>query len=91
MDAQKLDRDRCHGCVFMTMTPDGPVSMCVHNAKRDDFILRPLKVKTQDGEKIWNPLTGQLASTEAEAAAGKVRPAPKKGRAKESLQTSEST
>ncbi len=91
MDAQKLDRDRCHGCVFMTMTSEGPVSMCVHNAKRDDFILKPFKVKTQDGQKIWNPLTGQMGMTEAEAAAAKIRPAPPKGRAKETAMAQEET
>ena len=42
MDAKRLDRARCETCVFMVMTSDGPVSMCVHNAKRDDYILQPL-------------------------------------------------
>ena len=37
----------------MTMTRDGPVSMCVHNAKRDSFILQD--VTTKDGAQ-WNPL-----------------------------------
>jgi len=42
MDAEHLDRSRCEACVFMTMTRDGPVSMCVHNAKRDTLILQPV-------------------------------------------------
>ncbi len=61
MDAQELDRERCESCVFMVATPDGPMSMCVHNAKRDDYILKKIKVTDQDGrQKDWNPLTGDL-------------------------------
>ena len=26
----------------MVMTDDGPVSMCEHNARRDEFILKPI-------------------------------------------------
>lgn len=60
MDASKLEKDRCHGCVFMVATADGPVSMCVHNAKRDDFILKPFKVKEENGtETLYDPLTPQ--------------------------------
>ena len=53
MHADKLERDRCEACVFMTMTRDGPVSMCVHNAKRDAYILQP--VRGEDGAE-WKPL-----------------------------------
>lgn len=42
MDAHALERERIEACVFKTMTRDGPVSMCLHNAKRDSFILPPL-------------------------------------------------
>lgn len=55
MDADALERDRCESCIFMTATADGPVSMCIHNARRDGEIVRPLK--NPDGG-IWNPLTG---------------------------------
>lgn len=56
MHAGALERDRIDACVFMVMTRDGPVSMCVHNAKRDEFILAPIKLgETADGE-VWNPL-----------------------------------
>lgn len=48
MHAEALERDRCETCVFMTMTRDGPVSMCVHNAKRDAFILQPVD-RSDDG------------------------------------------
>ncbi len=79
MDAGALDRCRIEACVFMVQTADGPISMCLHNAKRDDFILQPLALPGQAG--MWNPLTGQ-ASTEtrvtnpaitAKTAKGRVR------------------
>ena len=56
MDARSLDRCRIEACVFMVQTADGPVSMCLHNAKRDDFILAPLRIVGQ--ATPWNPLTG---------------------------------
>ncbi len=49
MDAKQLDRGRVHACSFMVMTADGPVSMCEHNAKRDNYILKPIDVRHQDG------------------------------------------
>jgi molybdenum cofactor biosynthesis enzyme MoaA len=52
MDACQLDPERIDACVFMAMTQDGPLSMCAYNARRDDFLLRPLK--TSAGE--WQPL-----------------------------------
>ena len=58
MDACKLEKDRIEGCVFMVATKDGPLSMCMHNAKRDEYILSPLKISTEKGEQVWNPLTG---------------------------------
>jgi pyruvate-formate lyase-activating enzyme len=42
MDAASLDPERIRNCSFMVMTDDGPVSMCEHNARRDDYILRPV-------------------------------------------------
>jgi 7,8-dihydro-6-hydroxymethylpterin dimethyltransferase len=60
MDADSLDSERVHACSFMVMTADGPVSMCAHNARRDEYILKKVSV-TQDGAKmIWNPLTGKV-------------------------------
>lgn len=61
MDACKLEKDRIQGCVFMVATSEGPISMCMHNAKRDDYILKPFKVKEEnETEKVFNPLTGEL-------------------------------
>ena len=62
MDACKLERDRIHSCIFMTATGEGPMSMCLFNAKRDHYILAPQKIATVDGDTIWHPLTGNFTS-----------------------------
>jgi len=54
MDACALDSDRLDACVFMAMTQDGPMGMCAFNARRDDFLLRPLATSAGD----WQPLRG---------------------------------
>ncbi len=56
MGAETLEEDRCASCVFMVATRDGPISMCVHNAKRDRYVLAPIDLK--DG-RIWDPLSGK--------------------------------
>ena len=57
MDACNLEADRIAACVFMAITQDGPISMCAFNARRDDFLLRPLP---QAGG-VWQPLRPTLA------------------------------
>jgi 7,8-dihydro-6-hydroxymethylpterin dimethyltransferase len=52
MDACRLDAGRLDTCVFMAITQDGPLSMCAFNARRDEFLLRPLT--TSQG--LWQPL-----------------------------------
>jgi pyruvate-formate lyase-activating enzyme len=76
MGASRLDRDRIDACVFMAVTADGPISMCLHNAKRDSFILEPIKLKTATGERLWDPLRG-----EAKGVPAGTRKVPAKGRA----------
>lgn len=49
MDAKHLDQARIGACSFMVMTADGPVSMCEHNARRDEFILKPIDIAKDDG------------------------------------------
>ncbi|MBI4398298.1 MAG: radical SAM protein [Candidatus Omnitrophica bacterium] len=39
MDSDNLNMERIHHCLFKTATGDGAISMCLHNAKRDEFIL----------------------------------------------------
>lgn len=65
-DAQALDKERCEACAFMVMTPEGPLSMCVHNAKRDDYLLVPAQVQKQSTVMFWNPATGQLQKSKPE-------------------------
>ena len=62
MGASNLEKCRIDTCSFVVMTHDGPISMCMHNAKRDDFILKPFKVEKE--AKYWNPLTGQLQTSD---------------------------
>ncbi len=62
MGANELEKCRIDTCSFMVMTHAGPISMCMHNAKRDDYILQPIKTLTDD--QYWNPLTGQLQTSE---------------------------
>ena len=57
MDAGNLDQARVDTCSFMVMTNDGPVSMCAHNAKRDEYILQPITVTKRDGSVVeFQPL-----------------------------------
>jgi len=86
MDSCALERERIDACVFKVMTADGPVSMCLHNAKRDSFIAHPVKIRTPGGENYWQPLTGEL--TTATPLPGIARPEPQplkrlKGRARQ--------
>ena len=60
MDASALERERCEACSFMVMTPQGPLSMCVHNAKRDDYLLVPAPVMRENKLRFFNPATGAL-------------------------------
>ena len=60
MDACHLEHDRIHACIFMVASQDGPLSMCLHNAKRDDYILRPITVNGEDGKRLWQPLSGEM-------------------------------
>ncbi|MGE5275576.1 MAG: radical SAM protein [Acidobacteriota bacterium] len=59
MDAAALDEERIRNCSFMVMTEDGPVSMCAHNARRDDYILKPAAVGPASGRR-FDPLTGRI-------------------------------
>jgi hypothetical protein len=56
MDADNLVCERIDTCSFMVMTEEGPMSMCAHNARRDEFITRPMTVKTDKGEEVFDPL-----------------------------------
>ena len=61
MDSSQLDHQRCDACSFMVMTAEGPMSMCVHNAKRDDYLLVPATVQRADKLLYFNPANGRFA------------------------------
>lgn len=46
----------------MVMTAEGPLSMCVHNAKRDAYLLAPIAMNNGDGNQWWSPVSGQLSA-----------------------------
>ena len=60
MDAEQLDVGRCAACVFMTMTSDGPISMCAFNAKRDALIFKPVPVQKGQSTEWWSAATGEV-------------------------------
>ncbi len=62
MDAKALERDRIDGCIFMTMTRDGALPMCLMNARRDAEILKPVTLNTDQGQRLWHPLSGERAT-----------------------------
>ena len=55
MDADALDPERIRNCSFMVMTADGPVSMCAHNARRDEYVLAPVALRSR---AVFDPATG---------------------------------
>jgi hypothetical protein len=61
MDAQALEEDRIRACAFKVMTGEGPMSMCMHNAKRDSFILRPVPLTEGPTVVFWHPMTGEVS------------------------------
>ena len=60
MDSAQLEKERCDACSFMVMTPEGPMSMCVHNAKRDDYLLVAAPVRRENKLRYFNPVTGNF-------------------------------
>ncbi len=75
MDAAALDPERLRNCSFMVVTENGPVSMCEHNARREEFIRQPVATGgTAGGRRLFDPVTGQTVEppplTETRHAAG---------------------
>jgi pyruvate-formate lyase-activating enzyme len=66
MDAKELDPERTEACSFMVMTSDGPQAMCSHNARRDEFVLKPFPVRRHDGtEYTFEPLRAKTDHSRA--------------------------
>ena len=55
-DADRLDAERVHHCSFMVATRDGAISMCEHNARRDDYIIPPNLVRGVDIHRQRPPI-----------------------------------
>ncbi len=89
MDAEHLDCDRLNACSFMVMTAEGPLSMCLHNAKRDDYLLQPIKLDDVNGEHWWNPVNGQTTADAPTDAAIAVQLTRKNARGRARRQLSE--
>jgi 7,8-dihydro-6-hydroxymethylpterin dimethyltransferase len=85
MDSSQLEKDRCDSCSFMVMTPEGPMSMCVHNAKRDDYLLVAAQVKRESKMMFFNPVSGLLEDTMPLKIMPALNRKNARGRAKESL------
>jgi 7,8-dihydro-6-hydroxymethylpterin dimethyltransferase len=86
MDASKLEKNRCDACSFMVMTHDGPMSMCIHNAKRDDYLLVASQVKKQNKLMFFNPVSGQFEDTIPDKIFPSITRKTARGRAKEAMQ-----
>lgn len=59
MDERKLEHDRLEACVFMVATGEGPLSMCLHNAKRDDYLWQPIQLHIGKGQSAAKYLRGR--------------------------------
>ena len=90
MDAEQLEQDRCESCVFMVATNDGPLSMCVHNARRDDHIFAPVKISAKNGGTWWDAATGQMTSASARGTFGEIPFKRLKGRMRAEAQAARS-
>lgn len=86
MDAAQLEHERCATCSFMVMTAEGPLSMCVHNAKRNRYLLVPAQVKRNDKTLYWNPVTGQTQERRPEHLDVVLNRKTARGRAKKSAE-----
>ena len=85
MDSKALDKERCEACSFMVMTPEGPISMCVHNAKRDDYLLVAAEVKRENKMMFFNPATGEFEDKMPSKIQVSLNRKNARGRAKEEL------
>jgi len=69
MGACSLEQARIDACVFAAATQAGPISMCLHNAMRDAFILDPIPM---EGDRFWNPLFGTVTTRPEPGRPGRV-------------------
>jgi 7,8-dihydro-6-hydroxymethylpterin dimethyltransferase len=65
-DEDKLDDARIHNCSFHVATDEGGVSMCLHNAKRDEFIIPQWMKKGRDLQPKRPPIGEVDVATRAD-------------------------
>ena len=63
-DATALDPARIKHCSFYVATPDGAVSMCEHNARRDDYIIPANLVRGVDIARKRPPIASVARDAE---------------------------
>jgi len=56
MHANSLDQERIDNCSFMVMTSEGPMSMCQHNAHRDEYITKAFELNSNGVSRVFNPV-----------------------------------
>jgi molybdenum cofactor biosynthesis enzyme MoaA len=66
MDADAIDFERTHHCSFHVATRDGTMSMCEHNAQRDEHIIPPNLVRGRDIKPKRPPIASVLRPDEEE-------------------------
>ncbi len=86
MDACHLEQDRIDACVFMVASRDGPISMCLHNAKRDDHLLKPIEIQKEGVIQFWNPVTGKFQNNKPDKIVVEHTRKTARGRTKEKLE-----
>jgi uncharacterized radical SAM superfamily Fe-S cluster-containing enzyme len=65
-DAESIDMERIRQCSFHVATRDGTVSMCEHNARRDDYIIPANLVRGVDIKPERPPIAAVHAATRAD-------------------------
>ena len=85
MDADHLECERIDACAFMVATADGPMSMCLYNARRDEHLLQPVEMRGEQTIRFWNPLTGELQDDKPRIEGVEHTRKTARGRAKERL------
>ncbi len=86
MDACALERERIEACSFMVATAEGPLSMCLHNARRDLHLLKPVAVRGANAVRWWDPASGRLHDAPPPPRAPQLTRKTARGRAKMKLE-----
>lgn len=59
----------------MVMTEDGPVSTCQHDPRRDNFLLKPVKLDRPE-PACFDPQSGTVLNASGETRLASLRPRP---------------